>query len=66
MENRAKLEFSYTDQFGNKTVLVKEFDQVLIEEVDEVFGYTIDRFKDFLIACEYTNELVNTIDYERD
>ncbi len=59
-----KLSFKYTNEFGTKTILIKEYQPETIDVVKEAYGgelhWLFSEFKIFLNAVGYTEESIKT------
>ena len=53
-----KVEFKYEDLVGN--VAESKISRTGFEEFDSEFDILVDTFKNFLITCSFTEELINT------
>jgi hypothetical protein len=58
-ENKLKLTFSFTDEFGQETTLNKTFTTDVYETTQ--LGLLFDEFKNFLIAAGHSKENVDQI-----
>jgi hypothetical protein len=63
-EDKAKLVFEYTNEFGGSTRVEKTFDVGVIEEHGTgVFNYIMEQFQGFLKQAEFSEKAVNEIKY---
>ena len=53
-----KVEFKYEDLLGNVTE--SKVSRTEFEEFDSEFDILVDTFKNFLMTCSFTEELINT------
>jgi hypothetical protein len=61
---KEKLKFYYKNEFNYKTKVCETFDDICTE--GSTFDYVVDRFKSFLISCQFSEELVNKIQIVED
>lgn len=59
-QEMVKVQFSYTDEFGQETTVAKTLTTAVIEESSE-FDMLVEQFKLFLVAAGHTQERVDTI-----
>ena len=59
-ESNMKIDFSFTDEFGQETRLIKNVTTAVFLEKNQ-FEFLVDEFKLFLIALGYSPETVNAI-----
>lgn len=55
-----KINFSYTDEFGQESSMVKTFTHEVLE-VEDTFYLLVDEFKKFLISSGFSSEHVDQI-----
>lgn len=61
-EANIKIDFSYTDEFGQQTRLAKTYtDAVLMDQ--EHIGFLLEEFKMFLQSMGYSYKVVNQIKF---
>lgn len=60
--NKIKTSFSFTDEFGQETILTKTFDICVLEDTTQL-DFLLEEFKCFLLANGHVNSNVNKIQY---
>lgn len=58
-----EINFSYIDEFGQKSVLEKTFTEDVLE-VESSADLLFEQFKSFMIAAGFAQELVNKFVFE--
>ena len=59
-ESNMKIDFSFTDEFGQETRLIKTTTTAVFSDKNQ-FEFLVDEFKLFLIASGYSPETVDAI-----
>lgn len=61
-EDFAKIEFKYTNEYGNESTMSTTFDmQILTESGETPLEYLLERFKTFLKVCEFGDSSIDNI-----
>ena len=58
-----KINFSFQNEFGNETNVMKTFDESFVEDTTE-FYFLVDEFKLFLLSCGFAQGTVDKITVE--
>lgn len=62
--SQSKLEFHYTNEFGNTTITKEDFEVDVLEAAGEnTFEYIVERFKAFLKFAQFSEKMVDSIQY---
>ena len=64
-EPNFKIDFSFTDEYGQESRLIKNFKAVVFIDKNQ-FEFLVDEFKLFLIASGYSPEIVDMIQIVED
>lgn len=64
-ENKIKINFSYTDEFGQETNLNKSYDDAVLMD-NTSFDFLVEQFKCFLYATGFSKRLVDKIQIVED
>lgn len=59
-EKQLKIDFSYTDEFGQESRMVKTFDPCVLE-VSDTLNFLVDEFKLFLFSQGFSRGLVKKV-----
>lgn len=59
--NKLKTHFEYTDEFNSTTKLSKTHEDYINVLEEGSFDFLVDEFKMFMLACGFSQKLVNSI-----
>lgn len=62
MDNKIKIDFNYIDEHGQKSRLIKTFNECVLDDTDS-FDLLLSEFKNFIRSAGFAESYVNKINF---